>query len=128
MPKEKVLVIPVVDIDSFFVMTESSFNTRFLEFCTKNIIPIHFFNRYGYYTGTFYPRDYLISGKLIVNQVKHYTNKEKRLKIAKLFIDAAIFNIVKNLRYYNNRNIDLQAEIDTIQSLALSVNEQQLLN
>ncbi len=118
------IVIPIVDIDSFFIMTESSFNTKFLEFCTQNNIPIHFFNRYGYYTGSFYPREYLLSGKLLIQQVKHYSSKEKRLKIAKLIIEAAVFNIVKNLKYYNNREIDLQSEIDTIESLALSINEQ----
>ena len=105
-PSNKI-VMPIADIDSFYIMTESSFNTKFLEFCSLNNIPIHFFNRYGFYTGSYYPREYLLSGKLLVQQVKHHTNKEKRLKIAKLIIEGAVFNIVKNLKYYNNREIDL---------------------
>lgn len=115
-PSDKI-VLPIQDIDSFYLMTESSFNTRFLEFCSQNNIPIHFFNRYGYYTGSFYPKEYLLSGSLLVKQVKSYTNSNKRLVIAKKFIEGASFNLSKNLKYYNNREKDVQAQIDTIEGL-----------
>ncbi len=110
------IVIPIQDISSFYIMTEVSFNTKFLDFCSKNNIPIHFFNYYGFYSGSFYPKEYLISGSLLVKQVKHYSNNTKRLTIAKKFIEGAAFNLNKNLKYYNTRNKDLQAQIDTIES------------
>lgn len=110
------IVLPIQDIDSFYIMTEVSFNTKFLDFCSKNNIPIHFFNRYGFFTGSYYPKEYLISGSLLVKQVKHYSNNTKRLIIAKKFIEGAAFNLSKNLKYYNTRNKDLQAQIDTIES------------
>ncbi|MBE2190356.1 MAG: type I-B CRISPR-associated endonuclease Cas1 [Candidatus Kapabacteria bacterium] len=121
-PTEK-LVLPIADIDSFNIMTESSFNTKFLEFCSKHNIPIHFFNRYGYYTGSFYPKEYLLSGSLLVKQVKYYSNSTKRMVIAKKLIEGAAFNLNKNLKYYNNRDRDLQAQIDTIESLSYEINE-----
>ncbi|MFA5512080.1 MAG: type I-B CRISPR-associated endonuclease Cas1b [Candidatus Kapaibacterium sp.] len=114
LPSSK-MVIPVQDIDSFYIMTEASFNTKFLDFCSANRIPVHFFNYYGFYTGTFYPKEYLVSGSLLVNQVKHYSNKNKRLEIATKFVEGAAFNLNKNLKYYNKRNRDLQAQIDTIE-------------
>lgn len=46
--------------------------------------------------------------ELFVKQVEHYTNQDKRLEIAKKFIDAASYNIYRNLRYYNGRGKDLK--------------------
>lgn len=50
----------------------------------------------------------LVSGKLLIKQVEHYNDKEKRLNIAKAFIEAASYNIYRNLTYYNNRGKDLK--------------------
>lgn len=122
LPSNKI-VIPIQDIDSFYIMTEASFNTRFLDFCSANKIPIHFFNYYGFYSGTYYPKEYLLSGSLIVKQVSFYTNKNKRLTIARKFIEGAAFNLSKNLKYYNARKKDLQAQIDTIEGLMSSIQD-----
>ena len=75
----------------------------FLIILHKKGIPVHVFNYYGFYSGSYYPREYLNSGQLLVKQVAHYTSKQKRISLAKAFVDAASFNIQKNLRYYNNR-------------------------
>lgn len=114
-------VLPIQDIDSFYIMTEASFNTKFLDFCAQNKIPIHFFNRYGHYSGSYYPKEYLLSGMWLVKQVKMYSNNSKRLNLAKKIIEGAAFNLSKNLKYYNTRNKDLQAQIDTIESLAVGI-------
>jgi CRISP-associated protein Cas1 len=92
--------LPVTNIDAFYVFGEVTFNTRFLNFLTRHRIPMHLFNYYGYYSGTYYPRDYLISGYLVVNQVRQYSSAKKRLDLARAFISAAATNILKNLRYY----------------------------
>jgi CRISP-associated protein Cas1 len=114
-------VIPIEDIESFYFFGEVNFNSRFLNFLTQNNIPAHIFNYYGFYAGSFYPREYLNSGFLVLNQVKAYLDIEQRLKIAKAFIEGASFNILKNLKYYNNRDVDLTAQIDTIESLRPSL-------
>ncbi len=44
-----------------------------------------------------------MAGQLLVKQVEHYTNGDKRLVIARKFIEAAADNIYRNLRYYNGR-------------------------
>lgn len=89
-------------------MTEFDFNTSLLNFLSQFGINIHFFNYYGFYTGTYYPKELLVSGKLLIKQVEHYNDKEKRLNIAKAFIEAASYNIYRNLTYYNNRGKDLK--------------------
>jgi CRISPR-associated protein Cas1 len=114
-------VIPIEDIESFYCFGEMNFNSRFLNFLTQHQIPLHTFNYYGFYSGTYYPREYLNSGFLTVKQVQHYLDAGKRLAIAKAFIDGASFNLQKNLRYYNTREVDVQAQIDTIESLRGSI-------
>ncbi len=125
-------VLPVSDIDSFYIMTEASFNTKFLEFCTQNNIPLHFFNRFGYYSGSYYPREHLNSGFLAVSQTQHYLENEKRLVLAKKFVEGASFNLMRNLKYYNKRRDDLQPQIDTIESILPDIEEaldiQRLMN
>ena len=110
-------VIPVERIDDIYIMTEFDFNTSLLNFLSQFGISIHYFNYYGFYTGTYYPKEQLVSGKLLVKQVEHYTEKEKRIKLASKFIDAASFNILKNLKYYQNRGKNLEGYIKEIESL-----------
>ena len=64
---------------------------------------MHCFNYYGFYAGSFYPREVNISGHLIVKQVEHYLDAIKRLSIAREFVGSALFHIRRNLNYYGNR-------------------------
>jgi CRISPR-associated protein Cas1 len=41
------------------------------------------------------PKDYLLAGKMQIEQTKHYISKGKRLIIAKKFVAGAAFNILK---------------------------------
>lgn len=115
-------VIPVERVNDIYVMTEFDFNTNLLNFLSQYGISVHFFNYYGFYTGTYYPKEQLVSGKLLVKQVENYTNKSKRIKIAQKFIDAASYNILKNLKYYQNRGKDLEEYIKQIESLRKYIN------
>ncbi len=110
-------VIPVERVNDIYVMTEFDLNTTLLNFLSQYGISVHFFNYYGFYTGTYYPKEQLVSGKLLVKQVENYTNKSKRIKIAQKFIDAASYNILKNLKYYQNRGKDLEEYIKQMESL-----------
>ena len=109
--------IPIERVSDLYVMTEFDVNTSLLNFLGKYGINVHFYNYYGFYTGTYYPKEQLVSGKLLVQQVEAYTNKEIRLKIAKSFIDAASYNIYRNLVYYNNRGKELNNYLKEIDSL-----------
>lgn len=108
-------VIPVERVDNIYVMTQFDFNTVLLNFLSQYGINIHFFNYYGFYTGTYYPKESLVSGKLLIKQVENYNDMKKRLKIAKAFIDSASYNIHRNLIYYKNRNKNLEDYIKEIE-------------
>lgn len=109
--------IPIEVIDDFYIMSETNFNTKFINYISQFGIAIHFFNYYTFYTGSFYPRETNVSGQLLVKQVEHYINLEKRLEIAREFIEGASFNIYRNLRYYNSRGKDLKKYMYQIEEL-----------
>lgn len=109
--------IPIERISDIYVMSEMSFNTTFLSYISQYGIPIHFFNYYNFYAGSFYPKESNLAGQLLVNQVQHYTEYDKRLLIAKKFIQAAADNIYRNLRYYNGRDKNVSDYMKDIDSL-----------
>ena len=110
-------VIPIDDVDSLMLFGEMNFNARMLQFLTKNNIPAHLFNYYGHYSGSYYPREYLLSGFLLVNQVEHYKTHKKRMRIALQLVRGAAFNMLRNLKYYNGRAGDLEEPIGKIENL-----------
>lgn len=109
--------IPVERVDDIYVMTEFDFNTSLLNFLSKFGISVHCFNYYGFYTGTYYPKEQLVSGKLLIKQVEHYVNPKKRIIIAQAFIEAASYNIYRNLKYYSNRGKRVEEYILQIEHL-----------
>ena len=109
--------IPIERVDDIYVMTELDFNTNLLNFISQFGVSVHFFNYYGFYTGTYYSKESLVSGKLLIKQVEHYNDKTKRLNIAKAFIEAASYNIYRNLTYYNNRGKELKDYMNEIDYL-----------
>ena len=110
-------ILPINSIDSFFVFGEIDINTKVLNFLSQHKVPLHFYNYHGFYTGSFMPRDYLPSGFLLVNQVKFYLDKEKRLKIAKEFVAGAIHNVVKNLIHYQKQKKEVKETIEALKKL-----------
>lgn len=109
--------IPVEDIDSIYCFSELRFNTKFLNFLAQKEIILHLFNYYGYYTSSFYPREPYLSGKLLVEQVNTYSNIERRIILARKFVEGAAENIRKNLQYYNSRDKDLSFFIEKTEEL-----------
>lgn len=103
--------IPIERIDDIYVMSEMTFNTSFLNYLSQYGITMHFFNYYNYYTGSFYPKEKLLAGKLLVKQAEHYSDHDKRVALARKFIEAAADNIYRNLRYYNGRGKDVSAQM-----------------
>ena len=113
--------IPIEGIDSLYCFGETTWNSKLINFLSKNEVVLHFFNYYDYYTGSFYPREHLNSGALLVEQAKHYFHGKKRVLLARAFVSASLQNISKTLMYYNNRGRDLQETIDQISSLLTGI-------
>lgn len=96
-------IIPVEDVRDLYLFGEIDLNTKLLNFLAGYGIPVHCFNYYGFYAGTFYPRETNVSGELLVKQVQFYLDLESRLFLAREFIEGALYHIRRNLNYYRNR-------------------------
>ncbi len=117
--------IPIENISEIYVFGEVILNKRFLEFITTSQIILHFYNHYGYYIGSYYPREYLNSGFMILKQVELYNDKEKRVNLSKKIIYGAVENIKKVLIYYNNRLKKLEDYINEINKLEKDLDNQE---
>lgn len=102
--------LPVAQIESLYIFNEMTLSTKVLALLSQFEITIHLFNYYGFYIGSFYPKEHNVSGFVLVAQVKALEN-EKKMLIAKEFIRAALVNIRRNLVYYNNRGALLEEPI-----------------
>ncbi|WP_019908139.1 type I-B CRISPR-associated endonuclease Cas1b [Thermoanaerobacter indiensis] len=120
--------IPVENTSEIMVFGEVSLNKRFLEFLTQSEIILHFFNHYGYYVGSYYPREHLNSGYMILRQAEHYNDESKRLYLAQKFVEGAYKNIRQVLKYYSNRGKDLEDVIYSIEKLGESVDSTSTIN
>lgn len=113
--------LPVEDVSSIYVFGEITLNKRFLEFISQKEIIIHFLNNYGYYTGSFYPREHLNSGFMILKQAEHYLNENKRFDLASKFVTGAACNIEQILKYYHNRGKETEDNLKRIENLVETV-------
>lgn len=114
---------PIERISDIYIMSEMSFNTSFINYISQYGIPMHFFNYYNYYTGSYYPRKSLLAGNLLVKQVEHYLDYNKRMELAIKFIEAAADNIYRNLRYYNGRDKDVTVFMQEIDYLRKKISK-----
>lgn len=105
-------------VDEIFLFGEIDLNTKLLNFLSQKGIILHIFNYYGFYSGSYYPKETNVSGYLVVNQVRHYIDETLRLSIAKEILKTASSNIYRNLRYYNSRGSELDEFLIEIDSLS----------
>ncbi|MGV3768273.1 MAG: type I-B CRISPR-associated endonuclease Cas1b [Chitinophagaceae bacterium] len=110
--------IPVEAVSDLYCFGALDANSALYNFLGKEQIAVHFFDYYEHYTGSFMPKDYLLAGKMQIEQTKHYSSNQKRLIIARKFVEGAAFNILKNLRYYQSRGKDLEGIIKSIENLS----------
>ena len=95
--------IPVEDVYSLYLYGEVDVNTKALTFLSTKRIPLHVFNYYGFYSGSYYPREFLHSGHLLVHQVAHYADMPRRLILVRELVRASAHSILRNIAYYENR-------------------------
>jgi CRISPR-associated protein Cas1 len=110
--------LPVEDISEFYVFGSLRANSSLYNFLGQQNIAVHFFDYYENYTGSFMPRDNLLSGRVLLAQTAAYQNQKKRVEIAQKFIEAAVWNMLMNLNYYNRRGKELDEYVTKMKSLA----------
>jgi CRISPR-associated protein Cas1 len=115
--------IPVETVDNLFAFGSLDANSALYSFLGQKHISVHFFDYFEHYTGSFMPKDYLLSGKMLLAQCKMYEQKSKRVQIAQKLIEGAAANMLKNLQYYNNREKDCSSQIERILVLTKQIEQ-----
>jgi CRISPR-associated protein Cas1 len=106
--------IPIEGVKSLYVFGSVDANSATYNFLGKQKIPVHFFDYYEHYTGSFHPKEYLLAGKMQLEQSKVHASKKKRQYIAIAILDAAMHNMLKNVKYYHTRGKEMTTIIEKL--------------
>lgn len=108
---DKNVYIPVKNTKEIYCLDEISINTKLLDFLSQNKIIVHFFNYNGSYSGTFYPKDRYMSGRLLIQQIK--AHNERRIEVSKSIVLGLSKNICEVLyHYYKHNKKEVKETID----------------
>ena len=66
-------ILPIEKIYSIYAHGRISFSSGVVSYFSKFNIPMHFFNHYGFYEGSFYPREKLVSRDLLIKKTEFYS-------------------------------------------------------
>lgn len=113
--------IPIEGVDNLYCFGSLDANSAMYNFLGKNHVSVHFFDYYEHYTGSFMAKEYLLAGKMQVEQTRHYLSDKKRLKIARTLVEGAAFNMGKNLKYYQGRGKDVSESLARIENYTLLI-------
>lgn len=120
--------LPIEDINDILVFGEVTFNKQFVEFLSQKEVLVHYFNYHGYYMGTFYPREHMNSGYMILKQAEFYNDHDERLSLAKKFTEGAFKNIRQVIKYYDNRKDDFKETLTSIENIYEGISECETIN
>lgn len=110
--------IPIENVSDIHLFGEIELNTKLLAFLSKHQAALHYYDYYGYYRGTFAPKQENISGLVVIAQAKHYLDPQLRLEVARAMLEGSIYNMYWVLRYYAARGKELEEQTSILSSLS----------
>lgn len=120
--------IPIHSISEINCFGKVSLKSGASSYLMKEGIVVNFFNKYGFYEGSLYPKIKLNSGFIVVKQSEHYLNKNKREFLAKEFVEGIKYNILKTMKYYSKKGKKLDEFIENIEKENVLGNISQIMS
>lgn len=120
--------LPVEKIESITTFGELNYNTRFTQMLYEKQISLHIYNHYGWYIGSFIPRNRRISGKLLTNQVMTYLNRKKRLNIARSIIESATYNMNRIIQRNSGKVANYEKKYNNLKTARKALYEAKTIN
>ena len=119
--------VPIEQVENLHIFAEMDFNTSFINLLNQKDVSLHFYNYYGYYSGSYMPRRKKVSGFVDVNQAAHVLDLNKRLYIVQQFVYSAIHHMLRNMRRYKEEVGELISEIISLKEKVADAQDIQTL-
>ena len=117
--KNEKIPIPVDSINALYILSPTSFSSGVIHFLLQKGIPVFFFNYFGFYDGTLWPKQPIKSGIIVIKQSEKYLNIKSRGYLARQFVFGASKNMIRNLERYKlyNAKREIESLLDDLQDL-----------
>jgi len=102
--------LPAQNVSEIILAAKVSISSWALDYFSKVGILVHIINEDFQYLSSIIPYTRSELGQNIILQSQLYLDPNKRKKLAAEIVNGIKYNIIRNLRYYNNK-IDLNTEI-----------------
>jgi len=90
--------IPINSTSEIHCFRPVSLTSGAIKILSEKNVPVHFYNKHGYYRGSYMPREGQISGTVVIKQAEHHLDPKKRLYIAKQFVEGIKASMVALLK------------------------------
>jgi len=81
--------LPVEEISGLHLLAGYTLTSGVINLAAKHNIPIHVYNYYGIYRGTFFPPPVEPTGSIIISQLQSRLDEGRRTEIARSILDAS---------------------------------------
>ncbi len=93
--------IPSKNTECINIFSNVVFDSSFFKTAASHGIGVNLFDQHGHLLGRFLPHSPLNSLPLTLEQISAYTNKAKRMALARSFVLGSLHNLRLNIRYYH---------------------------
>jgi len=96
--------IPINSTSEIHCFKPVSLTSGAIKILSEKNVPVHFYNKYGYYRGSYMPAEGQISGTVVIKQAEHHLDPEKRLYVARQFVEGIKASMLAFLRSQGAEN------------------------
>ncbi len=111
--------LPVEEIAGLHLLAGYTITSGVIDLAAKHNIPIHAYNYYGVYRGTFFPPPVEPTGSILISQVRSRLDEERRIELARCILVASNLSANSLLKPFD---LKLKGEIEgeSVENLLLS--------